>query len=561
MIERTTTRAAVLATMTMTMLAATAAWLVPAQAAEPTSPSTADHAKFEALKGPFETGPDVTRACLACHTEAAEQVMGSIHWTWDYMHPETGQRLGKRRVINSFCGNVASNEKRCTSCHAGYGWEDTETFDFADQSRVDCLVCHDTTREYVKWADRAGHPIYSSTLSKSRHTPYPDALVEQTSDGRFLHTPPDLARIARNVGAPGRENCGACHFFGGGGDNVKHGDLSTALISPSPHVDVHMSPDGANMVCTDCHTAHGHEWPGSRYLGTVKDGRAPIPGRKRQDVASCDSCHTNQPHDATTLTGFKLNGHTDRVACQTCHIPEYAKGGKATKTWWDWSTAGRLKDGAPYAEHDEKHRHTYLSTKGHFRWGEDVVPDYAFWNGVVEYTLLGEKIDPSQVVGVNRIHGDAGDPEARIYPFKRMRGKQAYDTVNENLLLNNVYGPDGDTALWTNFDWEKSLAAAMATTDTPYSGQFDFVETEMWWPTTHMVAPASEALSCDSCHAKDGRLDKLAGIYLPGRDGFGVTDRIGLTLLALSLAGVLAHAALRALLGRGRRETDGPEES
>lgn len=518
-------------------------------AADPDSPTTADHSKFEALKGPFASGPEVTRACLTCHTEAAKQVMGSIHWTWDYEHPETGQRLGKRRVINAFCGNVASNEKRCTSCHAGYGWEDTETFDFTAETNVDCLVCHDRTGEYVKWEDRAGHPIYEPKVFGKRHAPYSPALISETPDGKFLHQPPNLAQAAMSVGDPGRENCGACHFYGGGGDNVKHGDLSTALINPTPHVDVHMSPDGANMVCTDCHTAHGHKWPGSRYLGTVKDERERIPGFRRADTASCDSCHGREPHDAMTLKGFKLNDHTDRVACQTCHIPEFAKGGKGTKTWWDWSTAGKLRDGKPFAEHDDQHRHTYLSTKGDFRWGDDVVPDYAFWNGVIEYTLLGEKIDPSEVVGINKIYGDAGDPASVIYPFKRMQGRQAYDTVHNHLLLNNVYGPDGDTALWTNFNWDKSLAAGMAETDVPYSGEYAFAETQMWWPTTHMVAPADEALACDDCHAKEGRLAALGGFYLPGRDRFGQTDQMGLALLALSLAGVFGHGAIRAVAG------------
>ncbi|MGD2119736.1 MAG: hypothetical protein PVG66_15365, partial [Chromatiales bacterium] len=33
------------------------------------SNSTADHSKFDELKGPFNNGPEVTRACLKCHTE------------------------------------------------------------------------------------------------------------------------------------------------------------------------------------------------------------------------------------------------------------------------------------------------------------------------------------------------------------------------------------------------------------------------------------------------------------------------------------------------------------
>lgn len=83
--------------------------------------STADHSRFAELQGPFKSGEEVTQACLQCHTEAAKQVMATRHWTWDYAHPQTGQRLGKKNMVNGFCIGIASNEAFCTSCHAGYG--------------------------------------------------------------------------------------------------------------------------------------------------------------------------------------------------------------------------------------------------------------------------------------------------------------------------------------------------------------------------------------------------------------------------------------------------------
>jgi cytochrome c553 len=33
-----------------------------------------DHGKFDILKGPFKPGPDITKACLSCHTDVAKQV-------------------------------------------------------------------------------------------------------------------------------------------------------------------------------------------------------------------------------------------------------------------------------------------------------------------------------------------------------------------------------------------------------------------------------------------------------------------------------------------------------
>lgn len=35
----------------------------------------------------------------------------------------------------------------------------------------------------------------------------------------------NLEKAAQSVGIPNRDNCGACHFFGGGGDAVKHGEI------------------------------------------------------------------------------------------------------------------------------------------------------------------------------------------------------------------------------------------------------------------------------------------------------------------------------------------------
>ncbi|MCG7963086.1 MAG: cytochrome C, partial [Candidatus Thiodiazotropha endolucinida] len=57
------------------------------------SQSTADHSKFEQLQEEFETGPEVTKACLSCHTEAAKQLHKTTHWTWAFENQLTGQTL------------------------------------------------------------------------------------------------------------------------------------------------------------------------------------------------------------------------------------------------------------------------------------------------------------------------------------------------------------------------------------------------------------------------------------------------------------------------------------
>ena len=64
---------------------------------------TADHAKHAALQQPFASGPEVTRACLSCHSEAAAQFHKTIHWTWRDPATMESRILGKGGLsINNF---------------------------------------------------------------------------------------------------------------------------------------------------------------------------------------------------------------------------------------------------------------------------------------------------------------------------------------------------------------------------------------------------------------------------------------------------------------------------
>jgi glucokinase len=99
--------------------------------------STADHSLFEELQQDFNSGPEVTKACLSCHTEAGKQLHKTTHWTWAFENKLTGEMLGKKNVINNFCVATASNWARCTSCHIGYGWKDA-SFDLTSEENIDC---------------------------------------------------------------------------------------------------------------------------------------------------------------------------------------------------------------------------------------------------------------------------------------------------------------------------------------------------------------------------------------------------------------------------------------
>ena len=114
--------------------------------------------------------------------------------------------------------------------------------------------------------------------------------------------------------------------------------------------------------------------------------------------------------------------------------------------------------------------------------------------------------------------------------------------VNLTLAVPRTGGEDG---LWKTFDWGSALTIGMKNMGATYSGNFGFVETQMMWPITHMVAPKEEALACDSCHRKNGRLENVTGVYITGRDSNALLDMTGFALLALTLAGTVLHGVLR----------------
>ncbi len=474
----------------------------------------ADHSKFEILQQHFDTPQDVTRACLSCHNLTDRDFMHTTHWKWtrDYV-TDAGDTIqfGKKNAVNNFCIGISSNEPRCTSCHAGYGWKDHD-FDFSDADNIDCLVCHDRTGTYKKFPSAAGYPV-----------------KEPKKFGKKTFYPPDYNKIAQNVGAPKRENCGTCHYTGGGGNNVKHGDLALELNNTTKEIDVHMAADGADMSCVDCHKTDAHVISGKMYSVSSTD----------VNRVTCEQCHTGQPHKNTII-----NRHTKKVACETCHIPQFAKG-SATKMYWDWSKAGKFRDnGSVLIEKDSAGNMTYHSFKGSFVWKKNVVPEYVWFNGTARHYLPGMKIDTSQVVQLNTLLGSYSDKKSRIIPVKVHRGRQIYDKKNNILIIPHLFGKDS-TAYWKNFDWNLAAETGMKSANLPYSGEYGFVSTEMYWPVNHMVAPMNESLTCKDCHARNSRLNGLTDFYLPGRDKSGFLDWLGIGLLAFAFIGVMIHALLR----------------
>lgn len=501
------------------------------------------HQTLAALRGPFASGYEVTARCVSCHQKQADDFMATIHWKWQGATPQlvaadgttaiNPGNIGKKNLINNFCVATASNDKRCDQCHAGYGGDpDTAkpqksargytTYDPADAGadssiplahRVDCLVCHsDPTAGYAKDPKNFGNPV--STLN--------------------------LATAARSITMPTRTNCGACHFFAGGGDNVKL--MGSSLKNPTVAIDVHM---GRGVECSDCHAEPGHKFKGAGIHVPANDKRA-----------SCEDCHGAGPHTGKVTTGETLDQHAGKIACQTCHITRFSRG-QFAKMDWDWSTAGnntrgsagvvttKVNDlGQPDSAGSPVTAYDYI--KGDFKWQRNVVPAYAWHDGRAthmrttdRFDASGRGLDPND--DATRIA--LGSPVAtrtttgaKIFPFKLMRGRQGVyvDGANSYVIVPNVFGPGSlwaglqapgyawtdqaaMDALWTTTFSRGAQAAgqvASGTTLAKYDAGnmrgWDWRYTSLYMDLNHEVQPKAQALgaggACADCHSSTPKL-------------------------------------------------------
>jgi hypothetical protein len=519
------------------------------------------------LHGPFANGYAVTKQCVSCHPKAAEDLMKTAHWKWagptpdlvaaDGVTPINPGTIGKDTLVNNFCIAVASNEKRCDNCHAGYGGDpdaakaqksaryytsnDPVSGDSSIPltSRVDCLVCHSNPPAgYAKDPKNFGLP--AATVN--------------------------LAVAAQDIRMPTRTNCGACHFYAGGADNVKL--MGSSLKNPPESVDVHM---GRGMDCSGCHASPGHDFRGGGVHTPAHSARV-----------SCEDCHSATPHTGKVNNGDTFDKHVAKLACQTCHIPKFSRG-QFGKVDWDWSTAGDSEacagtpgtcaagvvtakvadDGVTPDPAATTAVTVYDSMKGNFLWKRNIVPAYRWSNGKATHTLtsskhaaaLGDTADDAKRISLGEPVGSAGD--GRIMPFKLMRGRQpAYvDGANSFILTPNLFGPgafwtittaagfklstydyDGAgpiAAGWPSLDalWGKvlavgAIAAKQLPPGTPPLAKYDpqtpakpgwaWRYTKLFMDLNHEVAPKAQALGavgCTDCHATKAPKIPLCELY------------------------------------------------
>jgi hypothetical protein len=381
----------------------------------------------------------------------------------------------------------------------------------------------------------------------------------------------DLKAAAETVALPTRANCGACHFFAGGGDNVKL--MGSGLKNPTEQTDVHM---GRGMTCADCHAGAGHTFKGSGVHVPTHTARV-----------ACADCHGTTPHTGVVAAnGDTLDLHTDKLACQTCHIPKFSKT-QFTKVDWDWSTAGdnktcagtpgtcvagvvvnKVNEDGTLNPASSLTATSYDYIKGNFTWQRNVTPAYRWSNGKSSHATTADRADLS---GMGLTSADAdrislGEPvggpaDGKIMPFKLMRGRQAMylDGANGFVINPNVFGPgsfwgviqavgydyttytfDAGTLpgqpsvdkLWGKILATGAVAAGQVPAGTPAFARYDGVNpgydwryTKLYMDMNHEVAPKAQALGaagCADCHSASPKLP-LCELYAGRAKPWGVS--------------------------------------
>ena len=410
--------------------------------------------------------------CLSCHTEAAEQMYASTHYQWqgDALFMAHGpQKQGKiAGGVNSYCINILGNWESCGNCHVGLGAQPqaTENPSQTQLENIDCLICHQKEYKRIKINGQFVPDTANMTVS--------------------------LDEAVQTVHLPEKTNCLQCHAKAGGGDAVKRGDLALASADTADvQYDVHMSTSAGDLKCQQCHIFRSH-----RFAGKGSDIR---PTDLDIQIV-CSACHTHKANN-NGHSSSAINRHVARVACQTCHIPYYAKdandsaASEATEVHRTWQSTA--SPAAPFHP---------SSTKAN-----NLMPKYRFWNRYSQNYLLGDIATYDASTGgypTSRPEGyvDDSTTDSKLYPFKYKTAEQPrLDATGQLIALDtNVYFQTADP----------DLATSAGLVNMGYVGNeaYSWIITDTFQLLNHQISPAAEALSCSDCHGNTARMNLKADL-------------------------------------------------
>ncbi|MCU7851093.1 MAG: hypothetical protein KZQ80_02655 [Candidatus Thiodiazotropha sp. (ex Monitilora ramsayi)] len=488
---------------------------------EPPQTAAEAHATITVYEGPS--------TCIGCHEDEAVAMHGSVHYqqSGDTINltndvtpfssnglPRAGERGDGAIGINTYCGSHENSPRfTCAGCHVGNGrfpsseLPSDETERKAELSNIDCLMCHQDSYkrfptgefEPLEIVDMGADGKPDPTLPPIVRTGAKGIPVVDQNSLDFLFEPADTnstlvglggtpmmqdrVSAAQSVHATTRKACLNCHAKAGGGDGTKRGDLSSALVDPDPQIDIHMSSSGENLSCADCHDAGGH-----RLKGRGLDLRP-------NDVPehfTCESCH-DQPHgDYSNRAGGSRDKHATRVACQTCHIPTYAKG-VATETNRDWE--------------DPHFSAAACNGRGGWLPREDkalnLTPSYQWFDGTSQVYVLGENLadypmtvlqDGSEAITLGLPNGWVNMQNAKIYPMKEHTSNSAVHDATNTLIAHSTF------EFFRTGSFDTAVLSALEQTGRSGDG-YTVKKIHTFQTINHGVEDTSAALDCGSCHA------------------------------------------------------------
>nr|VFJ46875.1 MAG: hypothetical protein BECKDK2373B_GA0170837_101448 [Candidatus Kentron sp. DK] len=218
-------------------------------------------------------------------------------------------------------GEPVTMSEGCGQCHIGgmYGPPSDlmMPIQIDDENRkdaIDCLICH------------------SRTYDMNQRFVVEDETGLRWNQDRGM-------KAAMGIARPTAETCLRCHQHNMGGDTYKNnaaaktpGWKNPRILHPwtkrgtpfHPEHDVHAR---AGMECLDCHRSVGHK------IARGREGVDLVSNDLPDVEVSCTRCHSNAPHVRNRETRAMLNGHVERLACQTCHVTRLQKNSIVLMDW------------------------------------------------------------------------------------------------------------------------------------------------------------------------------------------------------------------------------------
>jgi hypothetical protein len=217
------------------------------------------------------------------------------------------------------------------------------------------------------------------------------------------------------------------------------------------------------MSCIECHVTEGHYIAKGTHTTTMMANDLP------EVEIKCEGCHTSQPHAEDEELAEYLNGHTDIIACQTCHIPSLHPDNATMRDF----------DHTVFEEHPGIFIYDDIEKEN--LPGKGIV--YRWWNG--DATFLGNPIGDNpngenlyQFYTANHVWPEYEDFDydswyedvmrpiaqngrpSKLYAMKKFNGRQHIDLANMG-PFGGMFVPYNLPTYYTTGDPDKAASAEM----------------------------------------------------------------------------------------------------